>query len=233
MIDDGLNTAIGLQVDAFLAECNDTGRNNVELEYSTEDFMPGVYVFELKGSISHRLEMLGSASPGQTELSQNQMTLRRIACAQNQSFTVTYDWRQVVTDFGTYVWGPDRPTFTNGAPCYLMHRDAGIVEDACRAGCLKLMSKHVIASAEYIPLIIAALNDDTYVRLGRERYLFSRAGHPERVYWYRYRRYWSIGTGTDTEQLLSPELAAGHLALANLCRVARWGPYKKIETVYQ
>ena len=129
MIDDGLNTAIGLQVDAFLAECNDTGRNNVELEYSTEDFMPGVYVFELKGSISHRLEMLGSASPGQTELSQNQMTLRRIACAQNQSFTVTYDWRQVVTDFGTYVWGPDRPTFTNGASCYLMHRDAGIVEE--------------------------------------------------------------------------------------------------------
>ena len=223
--DEGLAATIEAQLAAFKAEGNDTGANNVELEYSTKDFMPGFYVFELKGSTAHRLEMLGSASPGQIGLSQNQMKLRRLARAQNQSFTVTYDWRQVVTDFGTYVWGPDRPTFTNGASCYLMHRDAGIVEEAFRTGRIKLMSKHVIASAEYIPLIITALNDDTYARLGRERYLFSRAGDPERVYWYRYRIY--------RKQVLSPELAAGHLALATLCRIARWGPYKEIETVFQ
>ena len=204
--DEGLAATMEAQLAAFFTEDNDTGANNVELGYSTEGFMPGVYVFELKGSTAQRLEMLGSASPGQIGLSQNQMKLRRLARAQNQSFTVTYDWRQVVTDFGTYVWGPDRPTFTNGAPCYLMHRDAGNVEEACRAGRLQLMSKHVIASAEYIPLIVAALSEDTGVRRSRKRYLFSRAGHPDKVYWYRYHQY--------MQQELPAELAEGHLALA-------------------
>ena len=228
--DEGLEAAIAAQLEAFKAEHNDTGANNVELGYSTKGFMPGFYVFELKGSTAHRLEMLGVASPGQIGLSQNQMKLRRIACAQNQSFTVTYDWRQVVTDSGTYVWGPDRPTFTNGAPCYLMHRDAGNVEEACRAGRLQLMSKHVIASAEYIPLIVAALSDgtfsdDTGVRRNRKGYVFSRAGHPGNVYWYRYHQY--------VQRELPSESAEGHLALATLCRIARWARHNERLTVYQ
>ena len=215
---EGLAATTEAHLAGFLTEANDTGADNVELEYSTEGFMPGFYVFELRGSTAQRLEMLGSTSPCQTELSQNQMKLRRLACAQNQSFTVTCDWRQVVTDVGTSAWGPDRPTFTNGATCYLMHRDAGFVEEACRAGRLEFSSKHVIASAEYIPLIVAALSDDTNMFWDTECFFFRRARRPDKVYWYGYHQYrW---------QLLSSELAARHLALADFCRITGWGRHE-------
>ena len=110
------------------------------------------------------------------------------------------------------------PTFTNGAPCYLMHRDAGYVEEACRTGRLQLRSKHVIASAEYIPLIVAALSDDRNMFWDTECFFFRRTRRPDKVYWYEYHEYmW---------QLLSFELAATHLALADFCRITGWGRHE-------
>ena len=67
------------------------------------------------------------------------------------------DWRTITKD-EDQDWGPERPAFSNGALCYLNARDAPIVQDKVLAGELKLMSKHLVISAEYVPLLCEVYN---------------------------------------------------------------------------
>ena len=65
------------------------------------------------------------------------------------------EWRTVTTMTGAFHWGPERPSFANGAVVFLHPRDCAIV----RKGELLLQSKHAVVSAEYMQLFGTAMKE--------------------------------------------------------------------------
>ena len=107
-----------------------------------------------------------------------------IADGQQKHMTDKVGWRTVQTDEGEQSWGPERPSFSNGALCYLNKRDAKAVERKVADGKLNLMSKHIVISAEYVPVlcevyktVYAMWNTERVMNAipGRKAYTFVRA----------------------------------------------------------
>ena len=125
-----INNKLSLQ--AFMADGCYGDEKEVDLSYDTHNIAGGFYVFVLKGSLDMRLRTLGVASPGQSNLTKTQLSLRLAAKLQMGTFADGEDWRMVTTSTGTFHWGPERPSFANGAIVLLTPRDCSILEFWCR-----------------------------------------------------------------------------------------------------
>ena len=130
------------------------------LPYDIVGITPGYYVIVGKGNHAHRLAFLGAMAAGQNDLTQAQKYLRMAAHVQQMHMSDPVGWRTVTRDKPDekQSWGPERPAFANGALCYLNARDAPVVEAQVKAGALYLMSKHMVISAEYVPLLCEVYN---------------------------------------------------------------------------
>ena len=163
--------------------------DEVKLWYCTSEFGGGFYIFVMKGSLDIRLRTLGVGSPGQTDLSGCQLLLRLVAKIQMGCFTEGQDWRMVTTITGPHHWGPERPSFANGAVVYLHPRDCPTLEEWCRTKQVTLQSKHAVVSAEYMPLFGAAMREcENCVPPGpdngRERFITRRASTINELSWF-------------------------------------------------
>ena len=137
-----------LKLQAFMVDGCYGDEDEGNLGYDTSEIVGGFYVFVMKGSLDIRLRTLGVAAPGQHELSACQMLLRLVAKIQMGCFTNGEDWRMVTTITGTFHWGPERPSFANGAVVFLKPRDCAVLEHWCRTKEVQLQSKHAVVSAE-------------------------------------------------------------------------------------
>ena len=95
----------------------------------------------------------------------------------------------MTTITGTFHWGPERPSFANGAVVFLTPRDCPIVENWCRTKAVQLQSKHAVVSAEYMQLFGAALREcEKYVPPGpdegRQRFITRRATTINELSWF-------------------------------------------------
>jgi len=122
----------------------------------------GVVLLVSKGNLRHRIAKLGTEVP-ETELTEVQRELRRVAVAQN--FDVDTP--------------PERPGWANGAFLYLEPEHAAAIEKVVKQYGLKLQSKHVLASEGLKSLVIRALQEGPEGP-GREAFLMRRAGFVER-----------------------------------------------------
>ena len=103
----------------------------------------------------------------------------------------------VTTITGTFHWGPERPSFANGAVVFLTRRDAPVLEEWCRTKEVQLQSKHAVVSAEYMPLFGTVLEDcERHVPPGpdngdngREMYITRRASTINELSWFKATRY--------------------------------------------
>jgi len=164
----------------------------LQLGYCISECMPGYYTMVSKGNLAYRLGMLGVFGPSQP-LSHAQACLRVIAYTQHEYFSEPTSWRMVSKEgHEQRAWGPERPTCANGAFCFVNKRDADDIQESLAAGRLKLLSKHIVISAEYVPIfcrIIAVARATQKVRQlvekkGKVATQFSRAVTLEELTWY-------------------------------------------------
>ena len=123
--------------------------------YDVAGIAPGYYVIVGKGCLRHRLAIMGVMTAVQEDLTNAQKYLRMAAHVQQMHMSDPVCWRTIKKD-EDQSWGPERPAFANGALCYLNARDAPVVE--AKAGELGLMSKHIVISAEYVPILCEVYN---------------------------------------------------------------------------
>ena len=178
-----------LKLQAWMVDGIYGDEDEVKLWYCTSEFGGGFYIFVMKGSLDIRLRTLGVGSPGQKDLSGCQLLLRLVAKIQMGCFTEGQDWRMVTTITGTYHWGPERPSFANGAVVYLHPRDCPTLEEWCRTKQVTLQSKHAVVSAEYMPLFGAALRESEKCVPpcpddGRQRFMTRRASTVNELSWF-------------------------------------------------
>ena len=102
----------------------------------------------------------------------------------------------VTTTTGTFHWGPERPSFANGAVLYLTERDCSVVEGWCRTNLLQLQSKHAVVSAEYMRLYGAAMRDCERHVPPNKRYAAKRANTINELSWFEAPQY--------VEQIMRP-----------------------------
>ena len=145
-------------------------KGQLRLPYNIAGIAPGYYVIEGKGCLRHRLAIMGVMAAVQEDLTEAQQYLRMAAHVQqmHKSDQDRVGWRTVTNGKPgeKQSWGPERPPFANGALCYLNARDAPVVEAQVKAGALYLMSKHIVISAEYVPLLCEVLNTVYAMRNG-------------------------------------------------------------------
>ena len=114
--------------------------------YETNGVAPGFYVIVGKGCLKHRLAIMGVMRARQEGLAMARKYLRMIANGQQMHMTDQVGWRTVQANEGGQSWGPERPSFSNGALCHLNKRDAIAVERKVAEGKLDLVSKHIVIS---------------------------------------------------------------------------------------
>ena len=95
----------------------------------------------------------------------------------------------VTTITGTFYWGPERPSFANGAVVFLKPRDCAVLEHWCRTKEVQLQSKHAVVSAEYMQLFGTAMREcEKCVPPGpdnsRERFITRRASTINELSWF-------------------------------------------------
>ena len=86
--------------------------------------LDGIWILELKGHLSHRLEILGVEEKTEEALWPDQLRFRRIAELQQDSFSDKCGWRTVGTQSGAHEHGPERPDWSNGAQIFLEPKHA-------------------------------------------------------------------------------------------------------------
>ena len=104
------------------------------------------------------------------------------------------EWRTVTTMTGAFHWGPERPSFANGAVAFLTPRHCSVFEHWCRTKEVQLQSKHAVVSAEYMQLFGAAMREcEKSVPPGpdaaRERFITRRASTINELSWFKATRY--------------------------------------------
>ena len=95
----------------------------------------------------------------------------------------------VTTITGTFYWGPERPSFANGAVVFLKPRDCAVLEHWCRTKEVQLQSKHAVVSAEYMQLFGAAMRECEKCvppchDEGRQRFITRRASTINELSWF-------------------------------------------------
>ena len=95
----------------------------------------------------------------------------------------------VTTMYGAFHWGPERPSFANGAVVFLHPRDCPTLEEWCRTKAVQLQSKHAVVSAEYMQLFGAAMRECEKCvppgpDNGRERFITRRAATINELSWF-------------------------------------------------
>ena len=178
-----------LKLQAFMVDGCYGDEDEIDLGYDTSEILEGFYIFVMKGSLDIRLRTLGVGSPGQHGLTRWQLLLRLAAKIQMGSFTNGEDWRMVTTITGTFHWGPERPSFANGAVVFLTPRDCSVLEHWCRTKAVQLQSKHAVVSAEYMQLFGAAMRECEKCvppgpDNGRERFITRRASTINELSWF-------------------------------------------------
>ena len=134
------------------------GELRLPAPYETNGVAPGFYIIVAKGCLRHRLAIIGVMTARQEGLTMAQKYLRMIAYVQQMHMSDAVAWRTVRTEKEEQSWGPERPSFANGALCYLNARDAKAVETKVAEGNITLMSKHIVISAEYVPILCEVYN---------------------------------------------------------------------------
>ena len=140
----------------------------LQLGYCISECMQGNYTMVTKGSLAYRLAVLGVFGPSQP-LSHAQACLRVIAYTQHEYFSEPTSWRMVGKDGEQRAWGPERPTCANGAFCFVNKRDAHEIQESFAAGRLKLLSKHIVISAEYVPILCRTMAVAMATQKARQR----------------------------------------------------------------
>ena len=102
----------------------------------------------------------------------------------------------VTTTTGTFHWGPERPSFANGAVLYLTERDCSVVEGWCRTNLLQLQSKHAVVSAEYLRLYGTPMRDCARHVPHNKRFAAKRANTINELSWFEAPQY--------VEQIMRP-----------------------------
>ena len=136
---------------------SEEGQLRLPPPYDVAGIAPGYYVIVGKGCLRHRLAIMGVMTAVQEDLTNAQKHLRMAAHVQQMHMSDPVGWRTITKDEDRS-WGPERPAFANGALCYLNARDAPVVEAKAVAGELGLMSKHIVISAEFVPILCEVYN---------------------------------------------------------------------------
>ena len=148
------------QVDAYLGPNLDFDVCHIERSLHVTRFAGyatgnGVWILELKGNLAHRLEVLGCERREEQGLSPEQISLRRIAEKQVESFSVKCGWRVRQLGDSTHEHGPERPDWSNGAQIYLHPEHAEHIETFFRSYDTKpLHSRNIVISNGYLPLLL-------------------------------------------------------------------------------
>ena len=118
---------------------------------------------------------------------------KSMRAAERNQFHIA-EWRTVTTMTGAFHWGPERPSFANGAVVFLKPRDCPVFERWCRRKEVQLQSKHAVVSAEYMQLFGTAMRECEKCvppgpDNGRERFITRRAITINELSWFAAPRY--------------------------------------------
>ena len=189
-----LREAIQAQRDAEIVESRRDAAGPLLLAKADRGVPEGFYRISLKGCLADRLKAIGVSKPDQS-LNDIQHALRIISRRQIDYFQEKADWRHMQTPHGVFIWGPERPDFSNGATIYVVERDAASVEAKCIDGSLEPQSKHAIVSAEFINLFRGIAEEwreflderpGPIPAAGRSRY---KEMHTNEIWWYAHPHY--------------------------------------------